>query len=239
MHGFVTMAHPLVEAILTTAKQHADTAEVVLCPPAILIPRLAEWLMGTVVKLGGQDCHTEAHGAFTGSISAPMLVDADCEYVIVGHSERRLQHHETNTEVCKKADSAIKADLIPIICIGETADERAGGNAEAVVGRQVTECLPDEAISSDFVLAYEPVWAIGSGKVPSSDDIRKMHATIQSVASKRIGLKPAQVRVLYGGSVNAANASEIMAIEGVAGVLVGGASLKAEDFCRIVESAEC
>lgn len=236
MHGFVTMAHPLVEAVLATAKAHSETAQVVLCPPATLIVRLAEWLAGTVVKIGGQDCHSEEYGAYTGDISAPMLMDADCAYVIVGHSERRLHHGETDSVVCKKAASAIKAGLIPIICVGETDEERSTGRAQEVVGRQVRDCLPDGVAVSDFVLAYEPVWAIGSGKIPSDDDIAQMHAHILSVAAKRTGLANTQIQVLYGGSVKPANAHALMAINGVSGVLVGGASLKAEEFCDIIKA---
>ena len=240
MHGFVTMAHPIVEVVLNEAKQRFDSVEVVLCPPFTLITRMAEWLAGTVIKIGAQDCHSETHGAFTGNVSATMLMDADCSHVIVGHSERRNQQRETNEDVRRKADAAMKAGLIPIICIGESEEERASGKAEAVIARQLAESLPNpQSLTPNpyFLLAYEPVWAIGSGKTPSADDIRQMHAYIQSVAAKRTGLAPEQIHVLYGGSVKAANAGEIMAIEGVAGVLVGGASLNADEFCQIIRSA--
>jgi len=237
MHGFVTMAHPLVEAVLREARQCVDTTEVVLCPPTTLIVRFAEWLAGTEVHIGGQDCHMETHGAFTGDISASMLMDADCTHVIVGHSERRQHHHESNADIRKKAGAAIQADLIPIICVGETADERATGKAEDTVGQQVRECLPDSAAVNDFVLAYEPVWAIGSGKTPTIEHIRLMHSYIASVAGKQLGIAPEQIRVLYGGSVKSANAHDIMQIAGVSGVLVGGASLQAEDFCGIIRAS--
>ena len=237
MHGFVTMAHPLVESVLTEARNQVEKAQVVLCPPFVLIPRLAGWLAGTVIKIGGQDCHVETHGAYTGDISAPMLVDADCSYVIVGHSERRLHNGETNAIIRSKAASAIKAGLTPIICVGETARERDAGKAKEIVGQQVRECLPDEAAGDNFVLAYEPVWAIGSGQTPSGDDIAHMHAYIISVVSGVPGLADEPVTLLYGGSVNVGNALAIMATEGVSGVLVGGASLKAEDFTAILRAA--
>ena len=237
MHGFVTMAHPLVTSVLAQARQSSEYVEVVICPPATLIVRIAEWLTGTVVKLGAQNCHDQDHGAFTGEISAPMLMDAECSYVIVGHSERRQFNGETNAIIAKKAASAIKAGLIPIICVGESAEERAKGQAEAIVAAQIQECLPEGARLGNFMLAYEPVWAIGSGKTPSNIDIRQMHAHIISVISGRVGLAAKDVHILYGGSVKADNAKEIMQIEGVAGVLVGGASLKAEEFCRIIAAA--
>ena len=175
-------------------------------------------------------------GAYTGDISAPMLKEAGCAYVIVGHSERRSQHHESSGDVRKKAFRAIRSGLKPIICVGETLHERESGKAEATVVQQVMESLPEEADKGNFVLAYEPVWAIGSGQTPTLANIAEMHSQVTNAAAKCIGSKPEHMRVLYGGSVKADNAAEILATEGVAGVLVGGASLKAEEFCKIIGS---
>jgi triosephosphate isomerase len=163
-----------------------------------------------------------------------MLADAGAAYVIVGHSERRMHHHETSGDVRQKAAQAMKSGLIPIICVGETDSERSAGKTDEVVGRQLCDSLPEEARKKQFLLAYEPVWAIGSGKTPTLEDIGQMHASIAAVAAQRTGLAPAQISVLYGGSVNAANAAAIMAAPGVAGVLVGGASIKPEEFGKII-----
>jgi triosephosphate isomerase len=233
MNGAAPMARPLLDQIAAAAAGSPDTL-VVVCPPALLISQVVSWLAGSQVKTGGQDCSDQPQGAYTGDISATMLHEAGCQYVIVGHSERRQYHHESNATVHDKAAQAIKVGLIPIICIGETARERDAGQAEAVVGRQITESAPR---SGQFLFAYEPVWAIGSGKTPTGDDIWRMHAHIISMASKETGLAPAAISVLYGGSVNAANSGAILATEHVAGVLVGGASLKAEEFSKIIASA--
>jgi triosephosphate isomerase (TIM) len=243
MHGDTAMAQSLTRAVAEACASLPPAVEVVLCPPAVLIEMVARQLKSaaSAVKTGGQDCHKEAQGAFTGDISAAMLRDAGCSHVILGHSERRLYHHEKNGDVRQKAASAIAAGLTPIICIGESQQERDSGRAQEIVGQQVEASLPDEARlegdSGNFVLAYEPVWAIGSGKIPSADDIRAMHSYIISVASRRIGLAQDKVHVLYGGSVKPDNAREILQIEGVSGVLVGGASVKADEFCRIIHSA--
>lgn len=237
MHGDAAMAHPLTEAIAEVADKLPPTIEVILCPPTILLSQVAHWLIGSAVKLGGQDCHIQPEGAYTGDISAPMLEGAGCSYVIVGHSERRQYHKESNDTVRQKAARAMKTGMIPIICIGETEAERTSGKTEEILGLQVRECLPEEAKPGNFVLAYEPVWAIGSGKTPTSDDIRQIHGYIASVTSKRSGIPQDKVSVVYGGSVNTDNAQEILATEGVSGVLVGGASLKAELFSRIIAAA--
>ncbi|MDE3060537.1 MAG: triose-phosphate isomerase [Pseudomonadota bacterium] len=235
MHGDAAMAHALVEAVADQAGR-APGVEVILCPPATLLAQVSTWLIGSAVKLGGQDCHAEAQGAFTGDISAVMLRESGCAYVIVGHSERRQYHRETNEDVRKKSARAIATGLIPIICIGETLSEREAGQAETVVERQLRDSIPDEVAEGRFLLAYEPVWAIGTGKVPTPEDICRMHGHILSVAADRTGLASPGISVLYGGSVKADNAREIMAIQGVSGVLVGGASLKAEEFCKIMAS---
>jgi len=202
-------------------------AEVAICPPATLLAALSVRLAGTGVLTGGQDCHPEAAGARTGDISAEMLKDAGARFVIVGHSERRADHAENDALVQRKSDAAIRAHLTPIVCVGETEAERRAGEAEKIVGRQLAGSLPARG---EFVVAYEPVWAIGTGLTPSEDDIAAMHAFIRN----RIG--PAR-RILYGGSVKPANAARILALCDVNGALVGGASLKAEEFLAIIRAA--
>jgi len=258
---------------LTT--NHEPRATIIVCPPAALISMLKNELANLPVKIGGQDCHEQEEGAHTGDTSAKLLKSIACEYVIVGHSERRQNHAETSALICKKAACAIKSELIPIICIGETADERAKGATISVLTKQIAEsvpsCHPEQAAGvvkdlcennknkiphvdfmngqdpslrlrsaqndkPHFILAYEPVWAIGSGNVPNSDEIKNAHLAIISATSKHTGLAEAEISVLYGGSVKPENAAEILTIEGVAGVLVGGASLKAEDFWKIAAS---
>jgi len=228
MHGDAAMAHTLAMDVADAAAKAPH--EVVICPPALLLSQVATALIGSSVKLGGQDCSPEAEGAFTGDISAPMLKAAGCAYVIVGHSERRQHHGETNATVRAKAARALASGLIPIICVGETAGERDAGKTLETVTQQVKECLPSHqpiATSPYFLLAYEPVWAIGSGKIPTQADIGQMHAAILEAAAKPLS-------ILYGGSVKPENAREIMAIPHVSGVLVGGASVKAEEFCKII-----
>lgn len=235
MHGTAEAAHALVNAVAVCASRVSKNIEVVVCPPATLIREVVS-AAGLDVRVGGQDCRAEPEGAYTGDISAAMLKDAGCTYVIVGHSERRHHHRETDNDISKKAAGAMKADLVPIICVGETQAERSAGKALEVVGAQVKHSLPQEAAKSDFLLAYEPVWAIGSGQTPTSGDIAQMHAHIVAAVSRETKLDPQRVSVLYGGSVKAANAREILTTKHVSGVLVGGASLKAEEFCEIIES---
>jgi triosephosphate isomerase len=186
------------------------------------------------VKIGGQDCHAEKSGAHTGDISAEMIADAGATLVIVGHSERRTGHKETDADVRAKALAAWRAGLIAILCIGETEAERRGGMTEAVLDRQIAGSVPQGATARSLVVAYEPVWAIGTGLTPSLDDIRAAHAHIRRRLAERLGNEAEAMRILYGGSVKPANAGEIMALPGVDGALVGGASLKAADFLAIV-----
>ena len=244
MYGNPGMAKDLAQAVVDVLLELPRTMHVVLCPPAPLAAPLAGWIAQDVVddktlplSVGGQDCHDQPEGAYTGDISAFMLKAVGCDYVIVGHSERRLHHGETDEMVRRKAARAIASGLIPIICIGETEAERASGQAHAVLARQIAGSVPEGVGEGNFILAYEPVWAIGSGRLPAAGDIRDTHATILEVAAKRTMLAPSQISVLYGGSVKPDNAHEILETEGVAGVLVGGASLKANDFCRIIEAA--
>lgn len=239
MHGNAALAHALAQFTAQKAASLGNAApEVVLCPPALLIPIVKESLTaaeGRHVGLGGQDCSPHAEGAFTGDISAAMLKDAGCEYVILGHSERRAGHGETSAQVAEKMKTAISSGLTPILCVGETLDQREAGGAEKAVERQLRESLAglsgEQAAGS--VVAYEPVWAIGSGLTPNAADIGAMHAHLAGVLKELAGAPP---RVLYGGSVKASNAREILAISGVSGALVGGASLKAEEFGAILSA---
>jgi triosephosphate isomerase len=205
--------------------------ELMVCPPATLIASFAAAARGTPVLIGGQDCHALASGAYTGDISAEMLKDAGASAVIVGHSERRQYHHETDAEVRAKAEAARRAGLMPIVCLGETRPQREAGHALDVVGRQLQGSLADGA--SDFVVAYEPVWAIGTGLTPTPADVGEMHRLIREHLVSRYGAVGQGTRILYGGSVNPKNASELLAVDNVDGALVGGASLKAEDFLAI------
>ena len=216
----------------TEAGGAAGAAEAVLCPPATLLGDFADPLKAAGAALGAQDCAAGQDGAHTGDVSAPMLAEFGCRYVIVGHSERRATHGEDDALVRAKADAALAAGLVPIVCVGESAQERDRGEAEAIVSLQVKASAP-EADAGRIVIAYEPVWAIGSGRTPSADDIAAMHAAVRSAFP---GANCDGLRVLYGGSVKPGNAAEILAVEGVDGALVGGASLDPEGFARIVNA---
>jgi len=211
--------------------------EMVLCPPATMIGTVAEVLAGCAVRHGGQDCHTESAGAYTGNISAAMLKDLGCTHVIVGHSERRQYHAESSALIAAKAAAAHAAGLVAIICVGETDAERTAGQADSIVAAQLAESIPLSATSENTAIAYEPVWAIGTGKTASADDIRQMHAHIRAKVSDKITAGGAQVKLLYGGSVKVANAREILHLPHVDGVLVGGASLVADDFIAIAKAS--
>ena len=206
-------------------------ADLVICPPATLIPDFAAAARGSAVAIGGQDCHAEPSGAHTGDIAAEMLTDAGATAVIVGHSERRTDHHETDAQVRAKAQAAHRAGLTAILCIGEQRAEREAGKALAVIGGQLDGSLPDRA--ADLVVAYEPVWAIGTGLTPTAADVAEAHAFIRKKLVERYGAKGSGVRILYGGSVKPSNAKELLSIANVNGALVGGASLKAADFLAI------
>jgi triosephosphate isomerase len=200
--------------------------ELLVCPPATLLASIGGILAGTGIALGGQDCHAAPKGAYTGDISAEMLADAGCTHVILGHSERRHGHGETDAMVRDKVAGAWRADLVAILCVGETQPQRRAGEAIAVISAQLAESIPDGATADSLVVAYEPVWAIGTGLTATTDDIFAMHADIRA----RV---PVGTRVLYGGSVNPTNAAAILGVFEVDGVLVGGASLSAEDFWAI------
>lgn len=213
--------------------------EVLVCPPFTLIDRVVGALEGTRIAVGGQDCHAKASGAHTGDISAEMLKDCGCSHVIVGHSERRADHLETDAVVKAKAEAGLRAGLVAIICVGETEAERDAGQTEAVVSRQVRGSLPAGATPENVVIAYEPVWAIGTGRTASPEEAQAVHARIRAELDGAIGKASAQrMRILYGGSVKPSNAAELLRQPDIDGALVGGASLKVEDFWGIVRATE-
>nr|WP_295889542.1 triose-phosphate isomerase [uncultured Devosia sp.] len=220
--------------IMTTGD--APRALVVICPPATILAAVARQGATSGILAGGQDCHPAASGAYTGDIAAGMLADAGAQYVIVGHSERRAAHGETDDLVRSKAEAAIGAGLKPIICVGETEAERDSGNAESVVAAQLAGSIPEAAGQHDVIVAYEPVWAIGTGRTPSNDDIAQMHNSIRRQLVDRFGDKGLGIHILYGGSLKPQNAREILALDNVNGGLVGGASLLAKDFATIISA---
>ncbi|HEY4994965.1 MAG TPA: triose-phosphate isomerase [Aestuariivirga sp.] len=210
--------------------------DVMLCPPATLLAQAHWQLKGTKVALGGQDCHSTVSGAHTGDISADMLKDAGATAVIVGHSERRTNHKETDAQVSAKAAAAHNAGLVAIICIGETLDERKGGKTLGVLTEQIKGSVPAGSTAGNSVIAYEPIWAIGTGLTPTTAEVAEAHAHIRAELSKVMGSEGPATRILYGGSVKGSNAVELMGVANVNGALVGGASLKAEDFMGIIKA---
>lgn len=232
MHGLSASLAEL-RAIIAGAPALKDAVDLMICPPATLISLFARTAAGTGVLVGGQDCHAEPAGAHTGDISAEMLADAGASAVIVGHSERRVDHHETDEIVRAKALAAWRAKLTAIVCVGEHRSQRDGGQALAVVEKQLAGSLPDGATPENTVVAYEPVWAIGTGLTPTVTDVSDMHKFICSRLAARFGDQASGIRILYGGSVKAANAAELLKAPNVGGALVGGASLRAADFLPI------
>jgi triosephosphate isomerase len=224
----------LAEVTALIAAQADPGCEMLLCPPATLLAQMAVAAKGSKLAVGGQDCHPEAGGAHTGDISAAMLKDAGAGYVILGHSERRADHGESDALVKAKAEAVLAVGLAAIVCVGETLAERDGGTTLGVVGGQIAGSLPAGATASNLVVAYEPVWAIGTGRTPTNAQIAEVHAFIRAQLTAAMGTEAAGVRVLYGGSVKPSNAAEIFAVPHVDGALVGGASLKAVDFSAIV-----
>ena len=212
-------------------------ARVAICPPATLVERMSRALAGTPVQVGGQDCDARASGAFTGDVAAEMLADAGAALVILGHSERRAGHGETDAVVADKVRAALRAGLEPIVCVGETLDQRKAGQALAVVTGQVRGSLPAELAGKAFSVAYEPVWAIGTGLTPTTPEIEEVHRAVREALVAAFGPAGAGVPILYGGSVKPSNAAEILHADQVGGALVGGASLKAEDFLGIIRAA--
>lgn len=218
------------------AAQDPGSAMVIICPPATLISRAASVAGG--VALGGQDCHANASGAHTGDISADMLKEAGAAYVITGHSERRADHGESDAVVAAKTQAAWAAGLSAIVCVGETLDQREAGATLEVVATQLTGSIPDGATAANTIVAYEPVWAIGTGKVATPVEIDEVHTHIRALLTARFGPAGAEMSLLYGGSVKPSNASEIFAVKDVNGALVGGASLKAADFNGIITALD-
>jgi len=224
-------------AVAAAVEVHPPACRVALCPPATLVARMAEMLGGTGVEVGGQDCRAEASGAYTGDIAAEMLADAGADLVILGHSERRAGYSETDAIVSAKVDAALRAGLEPIVCVGETLAEREGGQTLAVVTGQVRGSLPASLSGKAFAVAYEPVWAIGTGLTPTLEQIEEVHIAIRATLIEVLGETGGRAPILYGGSVKPSNAAEILKAREVGGALVGGASLKAEDFLGIIKAA--
>ncbi len=227
----------LSEARAVAAGLAPGGVRVAICPPSVLIHRMRLALDGTGVSVGGQDCHPEAAGAFTGDVSAPILADAGAELVILGHSERRAGHGETDELVSQKVAAALSAGLEPIVCVGETLEQREAGQALAVVSGQIHGSLPQALVGKAFCVAYEPVWAIGTGLTPTTAQIEDVHRAIRVGLVQMFGEAGRAVPILYGGSVKPSNAAEILHADEVGGALVGGASLKAEDFLGIIRAA--
>lgn len=227
-------AAALAEVKALLAAHPAPGCEMLLCPPATLLGQMADLAAGTALRVGGQDCHTKTAGAHTGDISAAMLADAGASHVILGHSERRADHGETDALVRAKTEAAWAAGLIAVVCVGETEAERDVGRTLDVVGTQLAGSLPEGASAENTVIAYEPVWAIGTGRTPTLDEIAEVHAFMRRELTARFGETARGMRLLYGGSVKPSNATEIFAVGDVDGALVGGASLKAADFGAIV-----
>jgi triosephosphate isomerase (TIM) len=236
MHGLAASLDE-ARAVAAALDEKPPAARVAICPPATLIHRLFELVAGTDIAIGGQDCRPEPSGAFTGSVSAEMLVDAGASLVILGHSERRHYYAETDAQVSAKACAAFRAGLEPIICIGETLEQHDAGDTVEVVCAQLAGSVPDEAARRDFAVAYEPIWAIGSGKTPTIAEIEATHIAIRAALTARFGPNGASTPILYGGSVKGANAVAILAVRDVGGALVGGASLTAADFLPIIRAA--
>ena len=220
-------------------KRHPEpTCEILICPPATHLAWMRERIQQNTMEVGGQDCHAEHHGAHTGDISAAMLADVGATYVILGHSERRADHGETNADVAAKVKAAWASDLKAIVCVGETLDQRDGGETLSVIEAQISGSVPEEATGHNTVVAYEPVWAIGTGRTPTDAQIAEVHNAIRKQLHARFPAEAEAFRLLYGGSVKPSNASQIFAIADVDGALVGGASLKADDFSPIITALQ-
>jgi triosephosphate isomerase len=234
MNGLVASADEAKRMAAGLAALGNAGCDAMICPPFPLIGLLARVLAHSAISVGAQDCHPKASGAHTGDVSAELLADVGAEAVIVGHSERRQDHGETDALVAEKAQAAWRAGLTAIICVGETEAERVEGRTLDVIGRQIAGSVPDAANPQSTIVAYEPVWAIGTGRTPTPADVAEVHGFIRDALVKRLGDAGRGVRLLYGGSVKPSNASELMAVANVDGALVGGASLKADDFLGII-----
>lgn len=228
----------LAEIDALIAAHPAPTCRIVICPPATLIHRMATRAQGSAIAIGGQTCHSATSGAHTGDISAPMLAEAGATHVILGHSERRADHGETDAQVQAQTEAALAAGLTVILCIGETEAQRDAGVTLAVVETQLQGSIPAGVTAANLVIAYEPIWAIGTGRVPTTDQIAEVHAAIRAHLVERFGEQGREISVLYGGSVKPSNAAQIFAVPDVNGALVGGASLKAADFGGIIAALD-
>jgi triosephosphate isomerase (TIM) len=222
-------------AMLAGAPAVAAKADLLVCPPATLIAAFAEKARGSVITLGAQDCHPKPSGAHTGDIAAEMLADAGATAIIVGHSERRADHGESDALVREKAEAVWRAGLIAIVCIGESEQERNAGQTLDILRGQLSLSLPDGSKADNLVVAYEPIWAIGTGRTPTAADVEQIHKFIRDFLTERFKAEGGRMRILYGGSVKPSNAAELMAVANVNGALVGGASLKAADFLAIAQ----
>jgi triosephosphate isomerase (TIM) len=232
MHMLRDQAIELANGVRAGAQGLA--CDLLVCPPFTAVEQVARALAGSSVAVGGQDCHTAQQGAHTGDISAAMLRDAGATWVILGHSERRQNHGETDELIREKVLAAVEAGLTPIVCVGETEDQRASGQETEVVGWQIAGSLPKPFTG---VVAYEPVWAIGTGKTATEQDVATMHGFVREELERQFGEAGQGIRILYGGSMRAANAASLLAVPHVGGGLIGGASLKAEDFLAIARAA--
>ena len=239
MNGLLADGIELAKGIATEVKAMGKPeCEFLVCPPFTLLTSVKKALRGTKIALGAQDAHFNTKGAHTGDISPEMLKDVGCSYVILGHSERRADHNESNELINKKAVAANQAGLKTVICIGETLEERDAGKTIDVCTQQILGSVPDNATSANTVIAYEPVWAIGTGKTPTSADVQEVHSAVRKVLAKKLGKGNAnKMRILYGGSVKPSNAKEFLSLEDVDGALIGGASLKVADFIAIAKNA--
>jgi len=234
MNGLKASASVLTEIQEGFVASLRSKVDLAICPPATLIAQMADQAEGSGVAIGGQDCHPRPSGAFTGDLSAEMLADAGATCVLVGHSERRQYHAETDADVSAKAVAAHRAGLVAIVCVGETREEREAGRTLDVVRRQLAGSIPEGSDGRNLIVAYEPVWAIGTGLTPTSADVAEVHAAIRASLGELVGPgEQNEVRILYGGSVKPSNAAELMAVANVDGALVGGASLVAADFLGI------
>ncbi len=237
MNGLTADAEGLAQALRDGGSRAGDAAELVVCPPFTQIAGAARILSGSRFAVGGQDCHMAPKGAHTGDIAAAMLRDLGATHVILGHSERRQNHKELDETVREKVVAATEAGLVPIVCVGETEDQRSADGHEDTVGWQIKGSLPHGFADGPGVVAYEPVWAIGTGRTATEDDVATMHAFIRAELVRQFGDAGHGVRILYGGSVNAGNAAALLAVPEVGGALVGGASLAAADFLAIAAAA--
>ncbi|CAA6603024.1 Triosephosphate isomerase [Rhodospirillaceae bacterium LM-1] len=228
MNGLLADGVALAAGVAELAKPRSHKCDILICPPYTLLIETVRAVTGSSVAVGGQDCHAKVSGAHTGDVSAQMLTDLGCRYVILGHSERRADHGESDALIKAKAQSALAANLTPIVCVGETESQRDSGKTLEIVAGQLKGSLPDGGTAEKVVIAYEPVWAIGTGRTPTLDEVQEVHAMIRRESGLGQGL-----RILYGGSMKPSNAKELLALPDVDGGLIGGASLKVEDFWAI------